>query len=334
MEGVGGLTKWDNAFVGGIAGTDCMVNQIKIAVAVIWAVAGAAATTDGGVPRYRFEPGQELTYRIDWTIRYTAPDRTALHDDFTDAVARVVRKNGDGSYRIVVSWRETNSKTANAGLVVTGPWNSVFCLDVFPDGRELPIQNRVGAMPGMLFPPLPRNAGELKDGWTAKLQDFTYACTAEAEKSDYQYRATVDAPVMRRLHDSRTTRFSFDETRGLVSKVNDTFIRDAVPNGAGTGTTRLVAVKAIGDSELKQLVKDTGTYSEALEAYNARMKHAEDVGVDRAREMAQAAKTEFKEAVGKITDADIKALGERVLEGHNARLDSVIAGISGRAARR
>ena len=313
-----------------------MVNQMKIVVSLMLVLgAGAAGTAGDGVPRYRFEPGQELTYRIDWTIRYSAVDRTALHDDYTDVVARVVRKNADGSYRIVVGWRETNTKTANGGLAVTGPWSSVFYVDVFPDGRELPMQDRAeGAIPGMLFPPLPRDDGELKAGWSAKLQDFTYACAAEPEKSDHQFRAKVDAPVMQRLHDSRTTRFSFDDARGFVSKSDDTFVRDSNPNGAGTGTTRLVGVKLIGKSELKRLAKDTDSYSGALEAYNSRMKHAEDVDPERARQIARDAETELKAAVEKILDSDLKAEGQRVLARHAERLEGVVATISRRATRR
>jgi len=309
-----------------------MVYQFKLAV--VGAVLVLARWAGAEVPQYRFVPGQELSYRIDWTIRYSAPDRSALHDDYADAVARVVRKNGDGSYRMLIRWKETSAKTANGAQTFSGPWSDVFCLDVFPDGRELQTRDRgLGTMPGMLFPPLPRNDQELRNGWTAKLQDFTYACTADAGKSEYQFRGTIDAPVMQRLHDSRSTRYSFDNARGLVSNSVDTFVRDNNPNGAGTGTTQLVAVKVIPDAELARLTKDMDTYSAASEAYNQRMKHAGELDTERARDVAHQAETEFKAAVEKIADGDLKAAGDRVLARHSERLESVLASISRGATR-
>ena len=313
---------------------DHMVNQIKVAGCVVLLAAGLAR---GGVPGYKFEPGQKMIYRMDWTIRYSAGNRTALHDIYTDAVARVVQKNADGSYRIVISWRETDTKIADGAQTVAGPSSSVVCADVFPDGRELPIRHHsvgAGLMLGTVLPPLPRNEEELKGGWTADLQDFTFACAAEPAGSGFQYRATVDAPIMRQLHDSRSTRFSFDHVRGLVSQSEVSLVRDSDTNAAGTGSTRLTEIKRIGAAELKQLAKDVETYFSALDKYTDRMNHARNVDVKQARDIAREAAGEFKTAVAKVVDPDLKSEGEIVLLGHERRLDDVVTTISRRAMHR
>ena len=186
-------------------------------------------------------------------------------------------------------------------------------------------------MLGLVFPPLPRNDQELKSRWTADLQDFTYACTAEPAGSGFQYRATVDAPIMQQLHDSRSTRFSFDDTRGFVSKSEVSLLRDSNTNGAGSGSTQLTQIKRIADADLKQLATDVETYFRALQTYTDRMKHARDLDVKQAREAAREAASELKAAVAKVTDPDIRSEGQTVLLRHERRLDDIVATISRRA---
>jgi hypothetical protein len=276
----------------------------------------AAQQPAGDLRRYRFVPGQELTYHIDWTIRYRTRDRSALWDDVTDVVARVVRRNDDGSFRILFRRRETLTKTADGAQTVMEPSTSVFYADAFPDGRELPMPARgEGATPGMLFPPLPRDAGELKNGWTATLQDFTYRCTA-APGPDFRFGAKIDAPVMKALHDSHSAAITFDPARGLISGSDDNFFRMSNVDGAGGGTTRLVAERMIRGQELKQLADDVNVYFNALETYTALMARANDAELDRARQIAGDAAADLKAAVGRISDPDLKSDGEQRLRSH------------------
>src|SRR3954470_14036303 len=68
-------------------------------------VAGATATT---VPRYTFQPGQEMTYRTTGTFQYGEKDSAGEHGSRSDWTVWVVRPNQDGSFRLVIR-QEDNS---------------------------------------------------------------------------------------------------------------------------------------------------------------------------------------------------------------------------------
>jgi hypothetical protein len=57
------------------------------------------------LPRYAFTPGQELTYRIDWSNTTKAKNRTLSDVDRHDIKIWVERQNADGSFHLIFSRR-------------------------------------------------------------------------------------------------------------------------------------------------------------------------------------------------------------------------------------
>src|SRR5262245_55963163 len=64
---------------------------------------GLAAAEDSALPRYRFEPGQRLTYYSSSSFKY---ENGSLNDS-AEWQMTVIGKNGNGSYRTVITQAET-----------------------------------------------------------------------------------------------------------------------------------------------------------------------------------------------------------------------------------
>src|SRR5262245_35484277 len=99
---------------------------------------GAPARADeaaGSVPRYRLEPGQEFKYRGTSSFKY----ENGSHNTKTDWQVWVVRKNDDGSARVVLRSSQTFSQSSGGQEGREGPARVTLAyVDVFPDGRIVP----------------------------------------------------------------------------------------------------------------------------------------------------------------------------------------------------
>ena len=78
-------------------GTTRKSGIMTAAVAMAIAAAGAARAGDE-LPRYRLEPGMELSYKSSSTFKH----QNGMHIDEEETTAWVVRRNDDGSVRIVI----------------------------------------------------------------------------------------------------------------------------------------------------------------------------------------------------------------------------------------
>src|ERR1700722_7318284 len=64
------------------------------------------ARADEALPRYRFQPGQEMTFRSTSEFKYGDGDNAGAHSSHSDWTVWVLGTNPDGSYRLVL--REKN----------------------------------------------------------------------------------------------------------------------------------------------------------------------------------------------------------------------------------
>jgi len=125
------------------------------AIAVVVAVTGVARAGDE-VPRYRLEPGMELSYKGTNTFRH----QSGMHIDDQETTAWVVRRNGDGSVRVVLRQGSRFTATSTADSLTKQPKPpmeyNVGYFDLFSDGRLGPdaeLGYRIS--PPALFPRLP-----------------------------------------------------------------------------------------------------------------------------------------------------------------------------------
>ena len=123
-----------------------------------------AADPPDAVPRYRLAVGQELVFKGESNFKYgKAPHQGSLGSR-SDWTVWVVRKNDDGSYRLVV--RSAQSSKFD-GKESGDPRSTLAYFDLTTDGRLIP-NSSVGFLvdPASIFPRLAADERELRNGWT------------------------------------------------------------------------------------------------------------------------------------------------------------------------
>ena len=133
---------------------------------------GCVARAGDELPRYRLERGMELSYKGSSTFRH----QNGTHQDDTETTAWVVRRNGDGSVRVVL--RQGSRFTATSASSLVDSLKSLFkkqdkppmeyqlgYFDLFPDGRLGPdaeLGYRIA--PASLFPACPSTRRRRRPG--------------------------------------------------------------------------------------------------------------------------------------------------------------------------
>lgn len=207
------------------------------------------------LPRYRFAVGQELTYKANNVFKYTSANSPSKKDakkvpeersygNRTDWKIWVVRKNDDGSYRLLIQNADTmifngkDSGRSNATLA--------YC-DVTTDGRLI-TNPTLGyhLQPASLFPRLPADEREVRNGWTdsEKFDETVYRFdvisqpkTATGSWIFGEVKKTLLDEIYLSKHKSTVT---FDSNRGLVTKVESESNQGYGVNGKGTGTVTFI----------------------------------------------------------------------------------------------
>src|SRR5438270_11325824 len=115
------------------------MSRLVVSFTSVLAVAGLAAAADApAVPRYKFEPGQEITYRTTSSFKYGEGKTAGEHGSRTDWTVWVVRPNEDGSFRLVVRQEDAFYQVYGGKKHDQPARNRLVHADVFPDGRVLP----------------------------------------------------------------------------------------------------------------------------------------------------------------------------------------------------
>lgn len=302
---------------------------ISLIVAALTPGARAARGMDE-VPRYTFEPGRVVTFHEDYSVTYQAGERSSRFDTELDLVVHVIRRNGDGSFRLVFDMMDSTAKTLH-GNTTKDKESSVFYADLFPDGRELPMQQiEFGFVPGAIFPPLPTRPAELSSGWTGATQETVFRCIPTSGGADFEFDASFSGPGM---VDNHAVKFTFDRGKGFVRRIEDTVRRDGRIKGQGGGTVRLVDVKEMPSAQLKKYAQDCDRYFAGVDAYLAGMKKAQRAQEQDVAAVIDAALADLKPVVAGISAADLKADGQRLLREHGAWANDLLKSAQVRSAR-
>ncbi len=239
-----------------------------------------AADTASPLPRYRFEVGQELTYKGENETRYKGdqPPKTFEHDEWT---MWVVRKSENGTCRIVIHSSEAfwiGSKQLDAQVHLG------YC-DVADEGQTSSISWLSPSFDfGWLFPPLPPDRQSLTAGWK-------HVRPADNAVSRYrvisQPAAHAGVWILGETYDVRPgfvfpsiekSKVTFDAVRGLMTKVEG---QESATDGSQTSTkTReLVSVDRHDAAWIAHLRNETDRYFQALAAYEQKEKEATEAQV-------------------------------------------------------
>lgn len=227
------------------------VSGLSSALALLVLIVPAAADeAESSVPRDRLKVGQELKYHGTSDFKY----ENGAFGTKSDWQVWVVRANDDGGWRLVLRHSSRMTQTVN-GTEQGGGHADVtlaYC-DLSPDGRIAPNDSlgfRVD--PSSIFPRLPGDGGEAKDGWQEanprqdSRTEYKRSGTKATGASEWVFEGVRKSPSDRIYLSTSRAKYVFDARRGLVTRVESENTQGYGFNGKGTGTEELTAVEAAG----------------------------------------------------------------------------------------
>jgi len=223
------------------------------------------------VPRYRLEPGQELKFHGTSEFKY----ENGRHGTTTDWQVWVVRKNDDGSSRVVIRSSQVFGQSSGGRELSDGPARVTlaYC-DLFPDGRIVPNDSMGFQMdPTELFPRLPEDSEQAKKGWEGRgvrddsRTEYKVATDAGVEPETWAFVGTRHSAMDKIYESSSSSTYYFDRKKGLIGRVETKNTQGYGFNGKGTGLTELISVETHDDDWIKSFAQDSDRYFAAHKAY-------------------------------------------------------------------
>ena len=229
------------------------------------------------LPRYRLEPGMELSYKGSSTFRH----QSGMHIDEQELTAWVIRRNGDGSVRVVL--RQGNRFTATSASAVDTlkslfkkqskpPMDYNFgYFDLFPDGRLGPdaeLGYRIS--PASLFPRLPDDEAKAKAGWGQRDermgQEYRYSSLRD-EPGGWSFRGERVGPENKIYGMTMDSTYHLDTKRGAIRRIEQEYTQDYGFKGKGSGSMELTAVETRDADWLAAFAPAADRYFAASKAY-------------------------------------------------------------------
>jgi thiol-disulfide isomerase/thioredoxin len=258
----------------------CRSGIMTVAMAAI--AAASAARAGDEMPRYRLEPGMELSYKGSSTFRH----QNGMHLDDEETTAWVVRRNGDGSVRVVL--RQGSRFTATSAVDTL---KSLFksqakppmeyhlgYFDLFPDGRPGPdaeLGYRIA--PASLFPRLPDDETKAKAGWGQRDErmgeEYRYS-SLRAEPGGWTFRAERIGPENKVYGMTMDSTIHLDTKRGAIRRIEQENTQDYGFKGKGSGSMELTGVETRDAAWLASFAPAAERYFAESKAYEVRTEAA------------------------------------------------------------
>ncbi len=256
-------------------GRTCAVGIMMVGITTVAIAAGTTARAGDELPRYRLEPGMELSYKGSSTFRH----QNGMHITDDESTAWIVRRNNDGSVRVVV--RQGSRFTATS---VVDTLKSLFkkqarppmdynfgYFDLFPDGRLGPdAELGYRITPASLFPRLPDDEVQAKAEWGQRDermgQAFRYS-SLRAEPGGWLFRAERVGPENKVYGMTMDSTMQFDAKRGAIRRIEEQYAQDYGFKGKGSGSVELTAVETRDAAWLKSFAPAADRYFATSKAY-------------------------------------------------------------------
>jgi thiol-disulfide isomerase/thioredoxin len=305
-------------------GSGVMTAAITVAIAV----AGMARAGDE-VPRYRLEPGMELSYKGTSTFRY----QNGMHINDQETTAWVVRRNGDGSVRVVLrqGTRFTATSTGDSlgdtlkGLFKKQPKSpmeyNVGYFDLFPDGRLGPdAELGYHISPAALFPGLPDDETQAKAGWGQRDdrmgQEYRYSAL-RAEPGGWTFHAERIGAENKIYGMTADSTFHLDAARGAIRQIEEAYTQDYGFKGKGSGSIELTSVETRDAAWLTAFAPAADRYFAASQAYERATEEASKTA-DKAKRLLADAKAALESARTAIDHPIFREQLDRQLSRHDS----------------
>jgi hypothetical protein len=273
-----------------------------VMAAAFTAAIGVTAMGDE-LPRYRLEPGMELSYKGTSTFRH----QNGAHVDESEITAWVVRKNVDGSARVVLRqgsrFTVTSHDESGKGSARKQPERpmefNVGYFDVFPDGRIGPdaeLGYRIS--PPSVFPRLPDDESQAKAGWSQRDermgQEYRYSAL-RAEPGGWAFHAERVGAENKIYGMTTDSTFHVDAARGAISRVDQQNTQDYGFKGKGSGLIELTGIEKHDAAWLTAFAPAADRFFAASKAYEEASEAASKAG-DKAESLLADAKSALKSA--------------------------------------
>jgi peroxiredoxin len=259
-------------------------------VTIVFGLTTRAATA-GDLPRYKFQPGQELIY-------------SGSSDTAGSSITRywVTGQNKDGSWRMIFTG--TNDYDVNL----------FGYLDLFPDGRRVGKSWEYSKQQAYeAFIPLPADTNQVNVGWQFAEDDAvqTLYRVKEADKS-WIFECTVVGMLQKFYDSSSTNTIYFNKEIGLVEKIESKYERQITDEKGSniihyTGVLKLTSHTIRDKQSMAQLVSDADAVSKAQAATDDEINSVKK-GATKAETAKAAARHALESALAQVQNPLLRAV--------------------------
>jgi thiol-disulfide isomerase/thioredoxin len=198
-------------------------------------------------------------------------------------------------------------------------------VDIFADGRQLTCYpSNLGALSAYLFPPLPDNVGELKQGWTGSSQDFRFECRPAKIDDGFAFDAKVFSPFYGVLADEHASHYVFDTASSFMASSDETITVRGKYSMDGFGGVKLLQSQMLTDAAIKRLTNNADAYFAAMLAYDQQIETAMKAERPASVPLLATAGSNLKSAVDQLTDPLFHASAQERLDHHRDTTQEVM----------
>jgi thiol-disulfide isomerase/thioredoxin len=284
----------------------------------------------GELPRYRLEPGMELSYKGSSKFQH----QNGTHLDDEEAIAWVVRRNGDGSVRVVL--RQGTRFTATRTKSVVESIRSFFTkesqspmeyhlgyFDLFPDGRLGPdAELGYRITPSGLFPRLPDGAAQAQAGWgdrDERMGRESRYSSLRAEPGGWSFRGELFGPENKIYGMTFGSTYHLDAGRGAIRRIEQEYTQEYGFTGKGSGSTELTSAETHDAAWLATFAAAAERYFAASKAYERAAEEAStSKDASKAAALLADAKAALQAARGAIEQPTFREQLDRQIAEHDS----------------
>ncbi len=301
-----------------------MTRGVGITLAAIAVTFAARAGDD--LPRYRLEPGMELSYKGSHTFKH----QNGTHGEDLELTAWVVRRDGDGGVRVILRYGSRFRSTSSSASAAES-FKSLFrkpepmeyhlgYFDLSPDGRIGPgaeLGYRIN--PATLFPHLPDDQEQARAVWgqRADLMGNEYQYSAmQAEPGGWAFHSDRLGPEKKIYGMTMGLTFHFDAARGAIKRIEQTSTQDYGFQGKGTGSVELTGMEQKEAAWLATFAPAADRYFAASKAYERATEEASR-DADKATSLLKDAKAALQSARDSIDQPIFREQLDRQIAKHD-----------------
>jgi len=222
------------------------------------------------VPRYRFEPGQELRY----SEQFVLDKDGTKHESAITWRVWVVRQNADGSWRLIIRHGTLVDDARPSRRGAKRESVQLAWCDFSPQGQATEndtLSQLIGA-PGELLTRLPDDERAAQSGWTERWPALNYSnrCRLLADQS------TADVAILETVREGFavdvygmewTRKVSFDLKRGLPDKIDMSIKYASAQDGKAFASLKLDEIVLHDAAWCREFAAQAERYFAGADAY-------------------------------------------------------------------